>query len=142
MKNRKIINGIWSIISFIIPDKILDYLEGDSVSYILDTHDKITINKKNDIEYNHNREYSDFIPLIERIKNKRYNPIMVSQLMFEDVFVFNTPEEAKNAYQEFEIGNIGENRICAWWYGKDDFFDEINRYEKELNTKVLYYNVD
>ena len=46
------------------------------------------------MKYNHDRPLSDFQDDINKLKASGYNPIAVSQMYFEDTFVFETNEEA------------------------------------------------
>ncbi len=80
------------------------------------------------MKYNHDRPLSDFQYNIDRLRAAGFNPIAVSQLYFEEVFVFETEEEATCAYKQFEY----ETRaICAWWYSKAGFLKAVAEYETE-----------
>ena len=95
------------------------------------------------MKFNHDRMLSDFQSNIDKLKENGYNPIAVSQMYFEDTFVFETEEEAKKAYQQFEIDEnekwIGD--ISGWWYGKEDFIKTVKEYESENDgySKVLIH---
>ena len=95
------------------------------------------------MKYNHDRPLSDFQDDIDKLKANGYNPIAVSQMYFEDTFVFETKEEAIKAYHQFESDEnekwIGE--IVGWWYGREDFEKTVNDYETENNgySKVLVH---
>lgn len=94
------------------------------------------------MKYNHNRPLSDFQDNINKLKSAGFNPIAVSQLYFEDVYVFETKKEALLAYNTFEMNNnkwIGE--IVGWWYGEDDFNKTIEEYEPKWGCKVLTYKL-
>ncbi len=91
-------------------------------------------------EYNHNKPLSDFMPDIEILRSFGYKPIAVTSMLFEDTFVFETVEEATKAYNQFEV-NDSKYKISAWWYGKDDFLKEVEKYESELGVKVLVYDL-
>lgn len=86
---------------------------------------------------------SDFQSNIDKLKENGFNPIAVSQMYFEDTFVFETEEEAKKAYQQFETDEnekwIGD--ISGWWYGKEDFIKTVKEYETENDgySKVLIH---
>lgn len=54
------------------------------------------------MEYNHGQSLSDFEESMDKIRNAGFNPIAVSQLYLEDTFVFETNEEASNAYKKLE----------------------------------------
>jgi len=92
------------------------------------------------METNHNRPIEDFITEINLIKEKGYNPIAVTQIFFEDAYVFETHEEAMKAYKEFELDRkTQDDIIVGFWYGKEEFLKEVNDYEKKLETKVLIH---
>lgn len=83
--------------------------------------------------YNHYRPLSDFD--FDKVQSKGFKPIGVSQLYFEDVYIFETDEEAKEAFSELEINGS----LCAYWYSKDEFLTEVSKYEKTNNSKVLIH---
>ena len=95
------------------------------------------------MKFNHDRMLSEFQSDIDKLKENGFNPIAVSQMYFEDTFVFETEEEAKKAYQQFEIDEnekwIGD--ISGWWYGKEDFIKTVKEYESENDgySKVLIH---
>jgi len=95
------------------------------------------------MKFNHDRMLSDFQSNIDKLKENGFNPIAVSQMYFEDTFVFETEEEAKKAFQQFEIDEnekwIGD--ISGWWYGKEDFIKTVKEYETENDgySKVLIH---
>lgn len=80
-------------------------------------------------KYNHDREVEDFQEDLEVIREEGFNPIAVTQMYFEETFVFETPEEANRAFQKLEAN--GNSRVIGWWYGKEDFLHEVDIYEKE-----------
>ena len=93
------------------------------------------------MKFNHNRPLSDFQNDINKLKANGYNPIAISQISFEDTFVFETKEEATKAYRQFERDEeekwIGE--IVGWWCSKEDFEKTVKEYETENDgySKVL-----
>ena len=88
------------------------------------------------IKYNHNRELDSFTEQIEIIKNAGFKPIGVSQMYFEDTFIFETNKEAKEAYNKLELNNL----VSGYWYGKDDFNKEVLDYENNDGySKVKIY---
>lgn len=65
---------------------------------------------------------------IWRLRLHGFNPIMFTELMMEDTFVFETEEEARRAYNTFErrencddMDNDYIGKFDGWWYGIDDF---------------------
>ena len=78
------------------------------------------------------------LPLV-KLQKAGYNPIALSEMTCEDVFVFETAEEAKKAYHEFERSEDGiwKGDIAGWWYGRENFLKEVEWYEKKFETKVL-----
>ena len=52
--------------------------------------------------YNHNRPLESFQKELKIIKENGFYPIAVTQMYFEDVYVFETSEEAKSAYEYLE----------------------------------------
>lgn len=91
------------------------------------------------MEWNHDRPLSSFQESIDLLIVNGYKPIAVSQLMFEDVFVFETDEEATKAYNQFERNSDGKliGIIVGWWYSKNDFLEEVKDYETTTNLKVF-----
>jgi hypothetical protein len=95
------------------------------------------------MKFNHDRMLSEFQSNIDKLKENGFNPIAVSQMYFEDTFVFETEKEAKKAYQQFETDEnekwIGD--ISGWWYGKEDFIKTVKEYETENDgySKVLIH---
>lgn len=89
------------------------------------------------MEYNHDKSIKNFEKEIEIIKNAGFNPIAVSQLYLEDVFVFKTSEEATKAYDLLE--DIDDYKIIGWWYGEYNFLKEVMEYENWDGSKVLIH---
>jgi len=46
--------------------------------------------KRNKMEFNHDKELVDFQAAIDIIRHHRFEPIAVTQMYFEQVFVFKT----------------------------------------------------
>jgi hypothetical protein len=95
------------------------------------------------MKYNHNRPLSDFQESIDILRKYGYKPIAVTQMQFEDTFVFETPEEALHAYNKFEKNpDMDSNdRLAGWWYGRTDFIQAVHEYENDEHTtsKVLIH---
>ena len=85
------------------------------------------------MSYNHDRPLEDFEDQIDIITNACFNLIGVSQMYFEDVFIFNTKAEALMAYKTLETGEIGSEKIGAvgWWYSKREFKKLAEEYKKD-----------
>lgn len=77
-----------------------------------------------EIVYNHRRPLSDFTEQIKKIKEKGFNVIGVSQIYFEDTFIFKTKKEAKKAYRTLERD---EKEVIGWWYSKEDFEKSVEQ---------------
>ena len=80
------------------------------------------------MKYNHKRPVEDFKEQIQIIKDNGFNPIGVSQVYFEDSFIFNTAKEAKLAYNLLEQDKF---LVTGWWYSKKQFEKIVNIYEKD-----------
>lgn len=93
------------------------------------------------MKYNHKNTLSDFEESLDKIRKEGFNPIAVSQLYLEYTFVFETDEEATNAYMKLERDKEGNwiGEVVGWWHGKEDFIKEVEKYENEYKSKVLIY---
>ena len=82
---------------------------------------------------NTDRTLESFNEQLTILRENGYNPIAVSQMYFEDTFVFETKEEADRGYLQFERDKnekwIGE--VVGWWYSKEDFLKAVKEYEEE-----------
>lgn len=103
------------------------------------------------MKYNHDRPLEDFENNLKFLHKAGFNPIAVTQMYFEDTYVFKTKKEANRAYKQFEKdlqfkknSKNKKKRIVGWWYGKKDFLDEVKRYETDNNgySKVKVYWLD
>lgn len=107
---------------------------------------RIILEDENTVRYNFNRPLSDFQENIDRLRNAGFKPLAVSQMYFEDTWVFGTQEEALRAFRTFEIDE-NEKRIPdgfdGWWYGVEEFKEEVKNYESEAamseGSKVRIY---
>ena len=90
---------------------------------------------------NHNKELEHFQEDIDLLVSNGYKPIAVTQIYMEDAFVFETAEEAKKAYHQFERSITGKwiGEIAGWWYGKELFLETVKEYEEEYKETVLIY---
>lgn len=94
-------------------------------------------------EFNHRRTLETFEEQIKILRDHGYNPLAVSQMLHEDVFVFATEEEAIDASNELEF-NLDEskNKLQAWWYGLEYFKETVLSYESEWKCRVRIYWLD
>lgn len=85
--------------------------------------------------YNHNKPLEYFEIDIQELKAAGYEPIAVSYIYCEEVFVFDTNETATKALHVF---NESVNQChYGWWYGKEEFLYAVANYEREYDdTKV------
>jgi hypothetical protein len=93
------------------------------------------------MEYNHNRGFSDFEYSIDVLHKHGFNPIAVTQMYFEEVYVFETDAEAQMAYSvlEKDICEYCDKKLFGFWYGKEAFEKEVAEYESLSEFKVLIY---
>lgn len=94
------------------------------------------------IRYNHDRPLSDFEPQLKILREHGFKPIAVTQILFEDTFVFETNKEAKKAYVKLEKNQKHRDKmVIGWYYGKKAFLKEVKRYETDNNgfSKVLIH---
>lgn len=81
--------------------------------------------------YNTDRTLDSFENELKLIRDNGFNPIAVTQLYFEDTFVFETFEEAEKAFKTLEENN---RTVVGFWYDKYDFFDAVRKYEKDYSN--------
>ena len=75
---------------------------------------------------------------LEKIKGYGFNPIAVTQLFFESAFVFETEDEA---YEAWAILESQKQEVIGWWYNKEDFQKVVKEYEAnnpEIKVKVFW----
>lgn len=86
-------------------------------------------------KFNHRRPLKSFSKEIEKIKKAGFNLIGVSQMYFEDVFIFETRDEAEKAYHTFENDMFGNyiGKIVGYWHSREDFKEAVRFYEIENN---------
>ena len=80
------------------------------------------------MKYNHQRQLKSFSEEIRKIREAGFNLIAVTQMYFEDTFVFATSEEASAAHAKLEKE---DRQVVGWWYGERDFAEEVQKYEDE-----------
>ena len=85
-----------------------------------------------------NRKLSSFKKDINIIKKHGFNPIAVTQMMFEETFVFETEDEATKAHSMLENCK-GKSKVVGWWYGKEYYLKTVKDYEEKMGCKVLTY---
>ena len=71
------------------------------------------------------------LPDILKIKNAGFNIVAYSVMIVEGTYIFETSEDAKNAFDKFENCE-GPSTIQGWWYDADNFF---NKYFPEYVEK-------
>jgi hypothetical protein len=95
------------------------------------------------MKYNHDRPLSEFDQQLSLIRDAGFKPIAVSQMCLEDTFVFKTPKEAEKAYRMLERNTKEKwiGKVVGWWYGEQDFKQEVKKYERENDgySKVLVH---
>lgn len=87
------------------------------------------------------RDLDSFKTELDVIKNHGFNPIGVSQILWEDIYIFETQEETEKAYKTLECG---ENKhwtcpVEGMQYSKAKFLDVCIQHKKrypELEVMV------
>lgn len=75
-------------------------------------------------------------PHIDRLRQAGFNPIAVSFMLGEYVFVFETDEEAHEAFIYSEVeGNI----VPGWWYSRQGIKEAVDWYERAMDVVVEVY---
>lgn len=94
--------------------------------------------------YNTERTLESFQDKLDEIRMHGFNPIAVSQIKLNDVFVFETKDETDKANEKFILKRETEDYI-GLFLTKDDFLNQVKEYEKEgeyspiFQAKVRYY---
>lgn len=88
------------------------------------------------MKYNHNRELASFEPELAEIRKAGFNPIAVTQMYFDDTFVFETYGEAFLAYCNVECEL---KTVDGRWLDKENFLKRVAEYEKNSESKVRIY---
>lgn len=91
------------------------------------------------MKYNHNRSLCDFTDSVNKIRQKGFNPLYVTQMYFEDIFVFETNEEAIKAYEA--LNTKSDDDVIGFWYGLKQFQELVLEYELEGYLTVLIYKL-
>lgn len=65
-----------------------------------------------------------------------HNPIGFSVMMTELTFIFRTKEEAEKAHSQFELHGVYPNVIQGFWYDKEEFLLEREKYEELVGYKM------
>ncbi len=94
--------------------------------------------KKKTLEYNHDHPDEYFEKSIGILRENGYTPIAASYFFFEEVYVFETSEEANRAFEQLERE---EGKIYAWWYGKSEWLAFVRKQEHEKNCKMRIYSL-
>jgi len=94
--------------------------------------------------FNHDRTIESFKSKLDLIRTHGFNPIAVTFMNNNDVFVFETKDETDKANEIFILKREAEDYI-GLFFTKDDFLNKVNLYEKEsnysprFNAKVRIY---
>ena len=70
---------------------------------------------------------------IDLIKSNGFKLIGVSMLYLENTFIFESDEEANNAFNFFEKEN---NLIQGWWYDRNSFLSIKQEYENKMKANI------
>lgn len=67
-----------------------------------------------------------------------YYPTAITTLFCELTFIFETAEEARTAFEKFEADNSRkrEKKVIGWWYGKEQFLESKEQFEKDLGYPI------
>ena len=88
------------------------------------------------MNFNHDKELSDSQAAIDIIRHHGFEPIAVTQMYFEEVFVFKIDSEAQMAYELLEV-QLEE--VTGWWYEKEEFMSEVEQYEKNGSMVKVFW---
>ena len=95
------------------------------------------------VRYNHYRPVEEFDEQLKIFRKHGFKPVGVSQMLFEDTFIFETKEEAHKAYYLLERDKDDKwiGTVVGWYYGREDFKEAVREYERDMNdfgkVKVL-----
>lgn len=80
-------------------------------------------------------------PSISIIQSKGFKPVGISILALEEVFIFETGEEALKAYNQLERDEDGGDimEVMGWWYGREEFYKYYEDYQKEFEYSPKIY---
>lgn len=94
--------------------------------------------------YNTDKTLESFKDKLDIIRMHGFNPIAVSHMNLNDIFVFETKDEADKANDIFILKRETEDYI-GFFLTKDEFLSQVKEYEKEsvysprFQAKVRYY---
>ena len=88
------------------------------------------------MKLNHNKELSYFQSSIDIIRHHGFNPIAVTQMYSEQVFVFETDSEAQMAYELLEVGL---EQVEGSWYGNEKFIREVEEYDDNYSMVKVFW---
>lgn len=94
--------------------------------------------------YNTDKTLEAFQKKLDKIRMYGLNPIAVSHMNLNDIFVFETKDEADKANETFILKRETEDYV-GLFLTKDDFLSQVKEYEKEseysprFQAKVRYY---
>lgn len=87
-------------------------------------------------KYNCIRTLESFEEPLKIIKEHGYKPIAVAQMYFEDVFIFETKDEAEKARQELDMDKA---IVGGYWWDKPTFLQQAEKYKQECIEHNLKY---
>lgn len=76
---------------------------------------------------------------LETIRLNGFNPIAITQMMLEETFVFNTLQEANQAFEKLEKEL---NLVSGFWFSMVDFEIAYNEYITDMNYSPKIYYLD
>ncbi len=79
-----------------------------------------------------------YIEPLKKILDIGLKPIAVSTIFFEDVFAFETEEEAQQGYKTLEVDS--SNKVTGWWYDRKGFVESVDRYGDDRHIIIFWLN--
>lgn len=73
---------------------------------------------------------------IDLLRMAGFDPIGFCKMTCEDTFIFESKEDAFQAFNFFEKNPQTKVIIQGWWYGKAQFLEALSEYETENGYKV------
>ena len=89
------------------------------------------------VQYNHMYPPLTYAPLVDSLKKRGFRVIGVSQMYFEDCMIFETWQEADDAWRDNKT--LGAKGLDCDWYSIGDFKVATKEYEKNSDCTVLVH---